>query len=379
MIVYAYTITYYSSFDCSITYSFIRHDCAGVVNAFRGDMKNQVISFSRYCAATSTRYRVSSYARLPAIVSTTCTRVGVVRGADGGQVCINCKTLRAARGNSNPRMVIKRWGKTLSACIERRQRQVLSASDLDDALSFAKVSNNQLGPAGILLKEEAKQQVEYVKYMSQLDRRIPTQHKSYQAIGDESAPGIRTFFNEAADLCEKNPKLQSSLIVALFKAAMAKEKFGNNAKMEEIVVNFYRYIATHDAKAASVLSANLNGPSARWMRTLNSREREECVVAHGKDGEKVTERMVAAMKRRSIEGAHGPFSLAIDATKLSALLETSSAHCAIFGAEHPNEMIDIKGLGNDKVREILDGKSEEYGMLGLASEVKVSHMCLCWY
>ena len=68
-------------------------------------------------------------------------------------------------------------------------------------------------------------------------------------------------FNEVAVLCEKNPEFQSSLIVALFKAAVCKEKFGTNAKTEESVVNFYHFIATFNAKAVLVVSANLCGPS----------------------------------------------------------------------------------------------------------------------
>ena len=40
------------------------------------------------------------------------------------------------------------------------------------------------------------------------------------------------------------------------------------------------------------------------MQTLNARDREPCILENGKDGDKVTDRMVAAIKRRSIGGTH---------------------------------------------------------------------------
>ena len=351
-----------------------RSSCAGAYNAFQGQSKRrkQVTLYSRFCGTTSRNFQVGSYAGAPAIVSTKCTGEASVNGLDGGKVCINCLALRKANGSSNSSVPLGKWGKTLTQCLERRDRSVLTASDLDDAAKFTLVPDNHLGPAGIALKEEAARQVEYGKFMSQLDTHLV--YKSYSKVGNDSVPGPKTLFNEAADLCEKNPKFQSSLIVALLKAAMAKEKTGSNAKTDEKVVNFYRFIKTYDPKAAAVLSANLGGPSMRWMQELNARDREECILACGKDGEKVTERMVAAIKRRSIGGVPGPFSLAIDATKLSPVIEASSGHIAIIGAVHPDELIDIKDKTKDEVRKILDGESEEYGNLEAATEVKVSTM-----
>ena len=47
---------------------------------------------------------------------------------------------------------------------------------------------------------------------------------------------------------------------------------------------------------------------------------------------------------------------------------------AIIGSEHPGELIDIKGMTKEEVREILDGKLDKYGNLTAATEVKVSTM-----
>eukprot|EP00957_Ditylum_brightwellii_P109771 8372336-Ditylum_brightwellii.AAC.1 len=92
-------------------------------------------------------------------------------------------------------------------------------------MKFTQVLDN----AGLALREEARGQVEYCRYMACLDRYL--EHKIYQTIGYDSVPGIWALFNNVADLCEKNPKFQSSLIVALFEAAVAKEKSGANAKL----------------------------------------------------------------------------------------------------------------------------------------------------
>eukprot|EP00957_Ditylum_brightwellii_P141342 10769579-Ditylum_brightwellii.AAC.1 len=107
---------------------------------------------------------------------------------------------------------------------------------------------------------------------------------------------MQALFNNAADLCENNPTFQNSFIIALFKAAVAKEKSDANAKTEETVVNFFQFIQIYDPKAALVLSANLGGPSKCWKKTLDAYEQKGCILDCGKDGEKVIERMVAAIE-----------------------------------------------------------------------------------
>ena len=62
-----------------------------------------------------------------------------------------------------------------------------------------------------------------------------------------------------------------ALIVALFKAAVAKENFGKNARTKEMVTNFYCYVNTYNSKAAEVVSVHLGGPGRRWMKKLNAR------------------------------------------------------------------------------------------------------------
>eukprot|EP00957_Ditylum_brightwellii_P005361 409184-Ditylum_brightwellii.AAC.1 len=73
--------------------------------------------------------------------------------------------------------------------------------------------------------------------------------------------------------------------------------------------------------------------------------------------------MAAAIKHRSVDGILGLFALAIDATKLSSVAESLAGYMAITGFEHPNALIDIRGVTKEDVQEILDGKLPQYGKL----------------
>jgi hypothetical protein len=196
--------------------------------------------------------------------------------------------------------------------------------------------------------------------------------KTYKTNMDDSVPGMTVLFEKAAELCDKNPNFKNSIIITLLKGAIAKEQFGSNAKTEEEAVNFYRYMRTYDPKSSEVLATLLGGPGARWCKKLNARERDCCILDSGKDGEKVVERMIAAIKRRSNgDGKMPSFSLAIDATKVASVLEASSGYQAILGGAHPSHLIDIKNKTKYEVRDILDGKSKNHGKIELATEIKV--------
>ena len=90
-------------------------------------------------------------------------------------------------------------------------------------------------------------------------------------------------FNKAEELCRQNTKFQSSLVVSLLKAAVAKATSlkGNNSKTDVIVLNFILLIKTYDKKAAQVVSANISGTGERWVRKMNGRERRDCIIDSG--------------------------------------------------------------------------------------------------
>ena len=214
--------------------------------------------------------------------------------------------------------------------LERRNKETLTAQDVADAKAFSKKPNKMLKSEGRMLKAEAIAQVDYISTMARLDKQLL--HKTYKLHAGGASPGMSVAFNKADELCRQNPTFQSSLVVSLLKAAVAKATSpkGSNAKTDVQVFNFIRLIATYDKKASQVVSANLGGPGDRWVRKINAKERKDCIIESGENNEKVGQRMEAAIKRRKKEGATVAFHLAIDATKIAKVLEVSHAHGSIM-------------------------------------------------
>ena len=84
------------------------------------------------------------------------------------------------------------------------------------------------------------------------------------------------------------------------------------------------------------MSANIGGPGERWVRRVNARERSDCIIDSGDDGEKVVSRMKQAIDRRKNSGMCTAFSLAIDATKVAKVLKVSSDHGKYLGERIQN-------------------------------------------
>ena len=96
----------------------------------------------------------------------------------------------------------------------------------------------------------------------------------------------------------------------------ATSKQGSNEKTDVQVLNFMCLIGTYDKKAFEVVSTNLGGPGARWVRKMNARDQKDCIIDGGKKNEKVQQRMAEVILRRKKQGGQGTFSQAIDATKV---------------------------------------------------------------
>ena len=144
---------------------------------------------------------------------------------------------------------------------------------------------------------------------------------------------MSVLFNKVEDLCRQNPNFHSILVVSLFKAAVAKKTSPkvSNAKIDVIVLNFIRLIITYDKKSAQVVSANIGGPGDQWVRKMNYREQNYCIINSGEENKRVVQRMEADIEWRKMQGGKGTFSLYIDATKFAQVLEVLRAHGAIIG------------------------------------------------
>ena len=348
--------------------------CAGVFNSVSGEKKKHIALYAPFVAIPiRQRWCIGTYAGLPSIVSKSCTKIGVYFGTDGGRVCQHCRELRRAGGNSNPGSILNKWHQKLRLHVDRRKRETITAADRDDAANFIKTPESNFTPAGKALKKEAKAMVDFCNYVSTL----PSLRSTIKYVEeDSSVPGLDTFLGQVADAFKKNPKFSDSLIVALMKAAATKVLHGSNAATEEKVLNFHRYLQTYNPAAARVLSANLSGPSARWLRQVNSREKSASILECGECDCTIKKRIEDAILRRCMgrDKTSAPvvsFSIAIDATKVVQNVEVSSGYRAILGGEYPKHFIPIGGISKEAVEEILDGKSI-HGDIPKASEVKVA-------
>ena len=123
-----------------------------------------------------------------------------------------------------------------------------------------------------------------------------------------------------------------------------------------------------------MLSENLGGPSERYLKSLNARERDSCILDSGKDTTDLAKRINATIERRANNSGGGTvsFGISIDATKVAKRLEVSSGSQSIIRGEYLKQFIDIKGKSKDQVKNILDGKDDDMCKIALASEIKVA-------
>ena len=328
--------------------------------------------YCKYIAPLTTQpFHVGKYKSLPAIVSNDCTKFGIFNGLDGGMVCAAYKELLTMKGSKDPATSMKRWDVVLNCCKERQLKDILTDSDFSDAKKFAKNTKQQLTPAGMDLKNEAQGQVGYGRYMASFCKRLPPQ--SFKTMGENSAPGLNKFLGDVAECWKSNPDFRSGLQVALVKTAIAKSKSGNKSKIEEKVLNFYRFMNTYNKKATEVLLANVGGPSERYLKSLNAHERDSCILDSGKDTTDLAKRIDAAIERRSNNGGGTvTFGISIAANKVAKSLEVSSGFQAITGSEYLKHFIGIKGMSKDQVTKILDGKDDIMCKISQASEIKVA-------
>ena len=155
----------------------------------RGKNKKRVALYAKYITPlNSQRHRIGTYGALPSIISRDCTLVGEFIGLDRGKVCAACQELRVWKGNPNPIYPLRSFYSSISRCLERRTKETLTAIDLEDAKSFIHVNGGQLKPEAKFLKEEAQAQIEYLEYMSKLNKKLP--NKTYKVSEKILPPGM---------------------------------------------------------------------------------------------------------------------------------------------------------------------------------------------
>ena len=139
-------------------------------------------------------------------------------------------------------------------------------------------------------------QIDYYEYAVKTEQAL--KNKKYKLSIDNSAQGMSNLFASAEQLCRDNPDMWSNIVIMMLKGVVAKQLHGKNAQTNEECVNFIRYLHTISPKAAEVVSANIGGISKRWLRELNARDRKDCIIDEGEEGDKVICRMTDAIKSR---------------------------------------------------------------------------------
>ena len=245
--------------------------CAGVANGYSGTKTDELCLLHKYYSfPQKTPYKKGSYLGTPSMFSKECTSVGIYVGNRGGKRCAQCQTLFKQRGSSHPNVLLNSWYKKYMAAFNRRSKSDMTTLDLIQATALKKVPDIYFSEEGLHFKEEAVSQVDYCDYVSEL----PSALKKKLLDRSDAPSSSTSFLEKISDLYENNPSFRESLVVGMLKASVDRMLGNGNDQMSEKVVNFYRFVATYSPRAAQVVSANLNGPSKRWMQTLNSRERK---------------------------------------------------------------------------------------------------------
>ena len=216
----------------------LRQDCVGVYNSLHGQYRHKVSFVHKYAHANSAKWKWGTVAGMPAVISTECSGKGVVKSHDGGLCCPECQALRKAKGGSNPRHMLINWYAKFNRCLDRRTRDELTASDLEDAEKFACNNWKKFKDDGVDLWDEANAQAEFGRDMAKLAKLLPKE--TYKLKANNSSPSTRAFFENVADVFEKNPDLENHLVTGLLKALVYEEVHGRKSPaIEPRVKNFY--------------------------------------------------------------------------------------------------------------------------------------------
>lgn len=370
LILKSYLITHVA---CLVTIQNQRRTgCAGVFNASSGQWKNDVGNLQKYVVIVDSdkrNYKYSTFVGLPSIVATDCTSVGVVVDLDGGLVCRCCSDLRAKKGNINPASFLRTWANPLRRCLDRRARETLTPSDIEEATSFRQNNGRRLTKEGKDLLEEATAQAAYGTRMAKLAQRIPS--KKFKLAGG-AVPSPSNFLHSASQLYEENEEFRGSILVSLMEALVCKHTTGrSNPKIEERVKNFYRWLDALSPIACDGVAVNLgSAPSKRWMQVLNARDRAGTSCTYDETG--MASRIRRAIKIRQLDNCRISYSLAIDATKVSEVIDISSSHRAIMGGAYPDHMVSTLDKDKDTIHKIVKQEPGCSVKLVKATEVKVA-------
>ena len=155
-------------------------------------------------------------------------------------------------------------------------------------------------------------------------------------------PSPSNFLTQSDDLFESNNNFRGIILVVLLEALVCTYTGGRKKPLiREISKNFYRWLDTISHVACDTVAENLGGaPSKLWMQVLNSKERAVTSRIYNGKVSDIVARMETAIKKWQIDSQHRIlFSLETNATKVSEVVEISSASKSIIKAAYPHQLI----------------------------------------
>ena len=166
---------------------------------------------------------------------------------------------------------VKIQGINIQMVIERRKKSELMAPNKEAIMDIIKAQCKYLTPDDTELTVEAKAQLKYITYMEVIKYALPNNEYKLKMAG--AVPSANTILLQFVEFYDANRNFRDSLVVSLEKTAVCKlTSSHNNPRTEEKVTVFIRVIGTYNKTCASIDSANLDGPSYRYVKILNSKD-----------------------------------------------------------------------------------------------------------
>ena len=197
--------------------------------------------------------------------------------------CTFCHSLRAKKGGSNPRSLLFMRFHNFQKTIDRRTKLSLTSSDVHEIKLLSHTNPEYCTDAGNELIQESVAQLKYIEEVLQLRKKLQSA-PIFESIDEDHVLNVDPTLNKLAFTLTQFPNFKDSLLMCLLRAAMVKvHQNQSSLTFSDKVLNFFQLIRTHSPKCADVVSANLFGPSKRYIQRINSKENIPSIIIGSKE------------------------------------------------------------------------------------------------
>ena len=294
----------------------------------------------------------------------------IKKPAEWGFRCTECETIRAKfhkkkyLNNLRDKFVqrAKKWV-VLDDLASGRVVNLNDASVMKDLKYISSFSKNDLSKVGSDLKARIINLRTFLLDMEK-DKKENDRH---------SDPMVRKFIK----YWESNPDFKESLVVQLLDISISRLSSKNNSRIPTCLMDFFCLIHSFDNKAASIISANLAGPSIRSIfrkakADALSMTKRNFINRDGDLLKGIIKQRLKELSKTTPSNKAQAFSLAIDATKVAQVLQFDPRYNAVIGGTGENSFItEVVGDASDsalsRLKKVLKDES-----ITKASEIKVA-------